>query len=180
MLQRIDLARQVVDQLQPRVLVGLRERDVESDDLGAVARQRVDERGDPRPRPRPAAFDFEALLVDHRQHDRRAGRDRAAGAKAQIQPVELDRVQDGGADDEQAPSRRAIVASVSAAGLSSSDFRREGLKCAQVEQQRLQRTRAAHRARGWSERQVGHGSASEIRAKSIRLGCSVGLRTSVS
>src|SRR6185369_17361925 len=92
-VQRVDLSSQLIDELKPRVLVRFGEGYVERDDPGAVTRERVDERRNPRSRPRPTSLGLDALFVDRRQHYGRLGRDRAAGAESQVEPVQLDPVE---------------------------------------------------------------------------------------
>ena len=99
--QGVDRPPELVDQRQLGVLVGLREADVEADHLGAVSRQHVDEGRELRPRPGPATFGVEALLVDDRHHHRRRGREGASGADAQVVGLQLYQIEEGHADGEE-------------------------------------------------------------------------------
>ena len=99
--ERVDCPAELPDEPELRVLVGLREANVEPDHLRAVLREDVDERCDLGPGPGPSSFHVQALLVDDHERHRRRGPKLTARTDAHIVGLELEQVEDRHADGEQ-------------------------------------------------------------------------------
>ena len=115
--QGVDPPAELIDQRELRVLIRLRERDVEADHPGPRARQVVHQRGDLGPRPRPAPLRVEALLVDHRQDHGRRGSELAARDQAEVVGLELDEIEDRDAGRGRGRPRAGSSPAVSGRGI---------------------------------------------------------------